>query len=225
MRKDKLLNRHWDKLNEYGLDVNELHNCCVYHFDAGEVIYKEGYPITWLGIVTIGKAKVCCSSSNGKNLVLCYFVSAGTIGGIELMANKDTATASLIALTEFECIAIPFDGNTSLLKNNNNFLNRLCYEISNNLVSSSNNFVSSALHTGEQRLCSYILESSQNGFFNDVLSDVACSIGLSYRHLFRLLNQLCEEGILIKAKNGYKIKSTDLLIKKASDARYTLVSL
>lgn len=224
MIKTILKKKHIDKLYEYGLDANHLKQCTIFRFTSGETIYQEDFPVTWLGIVIDGKAKVCCSSANGKNLVLCYFVSTGTIGGIELMANQNYATASLIATTDFECIAIPFEGNEKILRANNKFLNRLCYELSTNLVNSSSNFVTSALHTGEQRLCSYIIESSHNNVFNDVLTDVACSIGLSYHHLNRLLTQLCHENILAKENYGYRIKNMKLLIKKAEDARCKLIS-
>ncbi len=224
MIKNILKKKHIDKLHEYGLDENSLKQCEVFKFVAHEVIYQETFPITWLGIVIDGKAKVCCSSANGKNLVLCYFVSTGTVGGIEMMANQSSATASLIATTDFECIAIPFEENEKILRSNNKFLNRLCYEISTNLVNSSSNFVTSALHSGEQRLCSYILESSHNTIFNDNLTDVACSLGISYRHLSRLLTQLCEEKLLIKENYGYRIMNMNLLIKKAEDARCKLIS-
>ena len=82
MIKTILKKKHIDKLSKYGLDANHLKQCTIFRFAPGETIYQEDFPITWLGIVVDGKAKVCCSSANGKNLVLCYFVSTGTIGGI-----------------------------------------------------------------------------------------------------------------------------------------------
>lgn len=215
MRKSNLSTSHEDLLKKMEINSNELSSLFVLNYLPGETIYQEGYPITWLGIVLRGKAKVCCSSPNGNHLVLCYFVSSGIIGGIEMMSNTPNATASLIALTEFECIAIPFDSNIHVLKQSLIFIEQLCSQLSVNLVRSSSNFVSSSLYTGKQRLCSYILESSHKGIFSDVLTDVASSIGLSYRHMLRILSELCHEKILIKKENGYLINDLKQLKQNA----------
>ncbi|MEG0077277.1 MAG: cyclic nucleotide-binding domain-containing protein [Anaerorhabdus sp.] len=215
MIKTNLTKEYKETLLTYGLSIRNLDFCYVSSYKQGEIVIQENEPLNWIGIVLQGKAKVCCSSSNGKNLVLCYFVSSGIIGGLEMMSNTPNATASMIALTDFKCIVIPNKNNSNLLKQNIHFLNQLCFELSNSLVRSSNNFVSSSLHTGEQRLCSYILETSSRNLFCDVLSDVACSIGLSYRHMFRILNQLCLEGILEKKQSGYQIINKKQLELKA----------
>lgn len=218
MKTSHLTQYHNHLLQEIGLHEKEFDSLYVASYEPGEYIYQEGFPITWLGIVCQGKAKVCCSSTNGNHLVLCYFVSSGIIGGIEMMAHVSQATASLVTLTDFECIAIPFEHNLQTLKNNSVFLNHLCSQLSLNLLLSSRNFVSSALYTGKQRCCSYILESEHQSMFNDVLTDVACSIGLSYRHTLRILNELCTEGILAKKELGYKILDRTSLKENAIDS-------
>ncbi|MEG0177188.1 cyclic nucleotide-binding domain-containing protein [Anaerorhabdus sp.] len=215
MIKAGLTKEHKEMLLTYGLLISNLDSCYVASYKQGEYITQENNLLDWIGIVIQGKAKVCCTSANGKNLVLCYFISSGIIGGLEMMTNTPNATASMIALTDFKCIVIPSKNNCHLLKQNVHFLNQLCFELSNSLVRSSNNFVSSSLHTGEQRLCSYILEVSYKNLFRDVLTDVACSIGLSYRHMFRILNQLCRDGILEKKQSGYQIINKKQLELKA----------
>ena len=74
----------------------------------------------------------------------------------------------------------------------------------------------SALHTAEERLCAYIRETSYRSFFREVLTDTASSIGVSYRHLHRMLAALCGKGILEKTPQGYRVLDPARLEKKAA---------
>lgn len=216
MQSSRLKKEHIEKLEWYGINNIVLDSCLCLRFEAGETILHQGAPIFNLLIVVAGKAKVCSVSKNGKNLVLCYYISTGILGDIELMTNTYIATTSIIAITDFECIALPYQAYAKDLKDNKAFLNKLGSELSAKLLRSSNNHVSAALYSGEERLCSYILEASHNNIFNDILTDVSCSIGMSYRHMFRLLNQLCVDGLLDKRDNGYLIIDRDELIRRAA---------
>lgn len=216
MQRSKLDEKHFRKLNEYGLSVDDLQGCTCLKYEAGETVVQSGMLISNLLVVVSGKVKVCASTPNGKNLVLRYYVSEGLLGDIELMLNMAEADSSIIAITEFECVAIPYYNNIEKLKANNMFLNKLACELSLKLIESSVNCVSAALYTGEERLCTYILQTANNDIFNDTLTDTAASIGMSYRHMFRILNQLCENGILEKKKSGYHIIDRKLLKEKTN---------
>lgn len=216
MRKGSLNEEYLDKLNEYGIGSPEQEVCFCASYKAGETIFLEGMPIPHLLIVLSGKAKVCLDAKNGKNLVLCYYVSKGLLGDIELMTDSPVATTSVIALTDFECIALPIQDLSLKLKDNPTFLKKLGTELASKLLRSSKNYLVNALHSGEERLCTYILETSYEGRFNDTLTDVSSSIGMSYRHMFRLLNQLCSDGALVKKDDGYHIIDRQALIKRST---------
>lgn len=217
MQRKPLSDQHCVKLAEYGLQAIPLDSCVCLKFHAGETILQEGMPITYLFVVLSGSAKVCSTARNGKNLVLCYYICEGLMGDLELMTDTYIATTSIVAVTDFECIAIPFQRNALYLKSNVRFLNRLGSELALKLIRSSQNFVSASLYSGEERLCAYILQTSHNGIFSDILTDTACSVGMSYRHMFRLLNRLCEDGVLEKRENGYRILDRESLAEKATE--------
>lgn len=217
MQKSPLKKEHLNKLTEYGINNMVLDACTCLHFKAGETILQEGMPIIQLMIVITGKAKVCSTGKNGKDLVLCYYISDGIIGDIELMTNTYVAATNMIAITDFECIALPYQKYAIELKNNLAFLNRIGSELSAKLLRSSKNYVYTALYSGEERLCSYILQTSHDDIFDDILTDVSCSTGMSYRHMFRLLNQLCNDGLLNKRDKGYLIVDRDELIRRAAE--------
>lgn len=202
MLKSPLKREHLDKLSEY--DIFPDHAICQY-YQPGETILREGASMEQLLIVMTGTAKICATASNGRDLVLCYYLSEGLVGDIELMTDDYEAATTIIAITDFECIALPYRIYAAGLKSNLTFLNKMGRMLSVKLLQSSKSFVSTALHSGEERLCSYILQASHNDVFSESLTDVAGLIGISYRHLFRILNQLCNKGVLVKTSSGYRI--------------------
>ena len=215
MKKMPLEQLHMKKLAEYGLQDMPPGCCDCRRYEPGETILREFEPIPWIGLVVNGRSKVCRTAANGKTLILCYYVSGGMIGDIEMMGSQSSALASMIAISPFECVTVEYMACLAELETNTVFLNRLGTSLSGKLVDTHISLVSAALHSCEQRLCSYILQASYRGVFSDVLTDAACSIGMSYRHLFRLLGQLCNDGVLEKRANGYRIKNMDLLVQRA----------
>ncbi|WP_415067452.1 cyclic nucleotide-binding domain-containing protein [Lacrimispora sp.] len=207
-----------DKLAEYGLQNIPLEACSCLRFSSGEEVLREGTPIFWLFLVVDGRAKICRTAPNGKSLIICYYISSGMIGEVELMTRQENAVSSVIAITDFECIVINYQNCLTELKTNILFLNRLGIELAEKLHESTESFTSSALYTGEQRLCTYILQNSHHGLFNDILTDVSCSVGMSYRHMFRLLGQLCEDGVLDKRESGYYILNRRELMRRSHTA-------
>ena len=180
-------------------------------YEAGEDILREGMPIQYLYFVLKGTIKVCVNAENGKDLVLCHYVSEGILGDIELMTDLTRAVTSVVTITEFECIALPFQEYRKKLRKSIVFMNRLARELSLKLRQSSESVAHEALHSARERLCTYILQTSPGDVFREPLTDTACSIGTSYRHLLRMLRQLCEEGILQKTPSGYHIRDLQQL--------------
>lgn len=55
------------------------------------------------------------------------------------------------------------------------------------------------------RIRSYILGAEETGIFRDIMTDTATSVGTSYRHLYRMMGELCSEGIFEKRPSGCRI--------------------
>lgn len=198
-------------LTKWNIQADDLKDLSIGEFHNKEEIVAQGAAMKYLMIVVSGKAKVCNFAANGKNLVLSYYISDGIIGDMELMLSLENADTTIIALSEFRCILIPLETNRTFLKNNISFLNLIGEGLAAKLLKSSRNYLSAAFYTAQQRLCKYILETSYKNFFSDNMTDVAATIGISYRHLYRLLGELVNEGILAKAEDGYWIKNPEEL--------------
>ena len=205
MEKIAATKRHLEKLKRYGLENIEPGSINCYLFSSGEFIVRQEDEIEGLRVITKGKAKACRTSPNGKNLIFCYYVQDGIIGEIELITGVVKTENNIIAVGEVECLIIDDRVIKEELKTNIKFLTSIGEELSKKMLKVADNFVSSALLGGEQRLCSYILQNSTDNYFYDTLTDVSYSISMSYRHMFRLLKQLCKEKILKKEKRGYTI--------------------
>lgn len=210
---------HLDLLDKYGL-LDHQSVCTVRKFSSGETIFAQGVEYKYIMIVVSGKVKVCTSAPSGKDLVLAYYLSSGLIGDVELMSDTTYATASVITLSAFECIIVPFQDNQDSMFQNLTFMTTLAKGLSENLISSSYNYTSNALYSGEQRLCTYILQGAYKNYFFDNLTDVAATIGISYRHLLRLLNKLCDDAILKREKRRFQILDKEQLVKRSSEAEY-----
>lgn len=215
----QLKQHHLDLLNKYGL-LDHQSVCEVQQFKSGETIFSQGVEYKYIMIVVSGKAKVCTSAPSGKDLVLAYYLSSGLIGDVELMSNATYATASVITLSPFEVIIVPFQDDQDSIFKNLTFMTTLARGLSENLINSSHNYTSNALYSGEQRLCTYILQGSYKNYFFDNLTDVAATIGISYRHLLRLLNKLCDDGILKREKRKFQITDMEQLKYRSSEAEY-----
>lgn len=209
-------------LKEYGLDLGSIQDCALCRFSSGEVLLNQGIPVEHLFIVLQGKVKVCMLAANGKVLTLCYYITSGILGDVELVQSDKCASATSIAVVPSNCIRIPLNLNQGYLMNNITFMNRVARGLSTKLLNSSNAHLTSALYSGEERLCSYILMSEHNGMFTEILSDVSKSIGISYRHLFRMLNSMCQSGVLEKRESGFMVLDRQYLTANCTLAKTDL---
>lgn len=217
MQRLPLKAEHICRLECYDLTGVDLRDAVRLQFQPCETILRQGMPMEYLLFVLSGKVKVCSAAANGKNLLLCYYISEGIIGDVELMTDAHIASTTISAVTEFCCIGLPYTKYADILKANLAFINRVGRELAVKLLRSSGNSAVIALHSGEERLCAYILQTAQDNVFSETLTDAARSIGASYRHTLRMLKQLCADGVLQKETHGYRIISRAALMRRASD--------
>lgn len=220
MERFELTKKQLQKLREYGLEDFPLADVFGVKFSAGEIFLREGMPAEYLLIVLRGKAKVCRDSIDGKELILSYYISDGILGEEELMTDDPLAHNYVIALTDFYCIALSLKNNRKALKENCRFVNTMARELAGKLKRSDERYFATALYSAEKRLCSYILQIEKNNCFTEVLTEVAATVGISYRHLHRLMRQLSEEGILYKKGRNYEIVDRQRLMEKLYDEAF-----
>lgn len=143
--------------------------------------------------------------------VICFYISDGLIGEAEYYSNTNIGCTTVTAFGKLSCVAIPVAENRAYLNNNLEFSRIAAATLADKLVKQTINAVENTLYSAKTRLCRYILDVSVNNYFRDIMMDVAYSVGVSYRHLYRMMSQLCDEGIMEKDVVGYHICKLDKL--------------
>jgi len=217
MQKEALLAEDRAELAGYGLDPGRIPGVHVLTLEPKETLLRQGEAMDLMYVVRGGTARVCINARNGKNLIICYYISRGILGDVELMRADRRASTTVVAVSPLRLITIPIESSRAYLRGNLAFMNFIAESLSEKLLNSSSAHAASALYSSEERLCSYILMTEHGGTFSDVLSDAAQSVGMSYRHLFRVINSLCDDGILKKTASGYRILDRELLRARSAD--------
>lgn len=216
MQKQKLPAQYAPSLAEYGLDWIDPAAAVLLKYDRCEWMLRAEQPIEYLYILLSGKAKVCMSDESGRNLLLCYYVSEGMMGDIEMLMGRHDAISSVQAVSTVVCIGLPLSVYAPMLLSNLPFVLRAAKGLAIKLHNSVSNTTEIILRPFETRLCEYLVQSAQNGVFSERLIDVAEQLGVSYRHLLRSLKALCEESLLEKRADGYHLLNEAKLREKAA---------
>jgi len=217
MQREPLNAAHAQRLARCGIAGIDPGGARLVRFSPGETLLNEGMPIEELLIIVSGRAKVSAAAANGRDLLLCYYVSEGILGDVELLTGARTACTTVRAVTEFVCIALPYAAYAETLLSQLPFVRHVARGLAEKLLDSSRANANNALHAGKERLAAYILRSAAGGAFWEPLTDAARATGMSYRHLVRLLGALREEGLIKKAGRGYRIIDADALRMLARD--------
>ena len=216
MQKQKLPAQYYPVLAEYGLGWLDPSSAVLIRYDRCEWMLLAEQEINYLYIMLSGKAKVCMSDESGRTLLVCYYVSEGIMGDIELMMGRREAISSVQAVTPVVCICLPLQTYSEAMLSHLPFVLRVAKGLSVKLHASVASTTEIILRPFEARLCAYVLQSAQGGVFSERLIDVAEQLGVSYRHLLRALKSLCEEGILEKRKDGYHVIKEKALQEKTA---------
>lgn len=217
MQKTKLTPQNAKKLAEYSLEGLDLSGAVLIRYERGEWFLREGGAIEYLYFILSGKAKVCMSEPGGRNLLLCYYMSDGIMGDVELMMGSREAISSVQALTPLTCIGLPLSTYTPALLAHLPFVLHLGRGLAKKLHASVASTTEIILKPFEGRLCAYLLQSAQGGLFSERLTDTAEQLGVSYRHLLRRLKALSEAGVIVKRRDGYFLFNEQELKKRAAD--------
>ena len=216
MQKQKLPAKYAPALAEYALDWLDLSAAVLLTYERCEWMLRAEEEIDYLYVMLSGKAKVCMSDESGRNLLLCYYISEGIMGDIELLMGRHEAISSVQAVSTVVCIGLPLSVYAPMLLSHLPFVLRAAKGLAIKLHDSVASTTEIILRPFETRLCEYLLQSAQSGVFSERLIDVAEQLGVSYRHLLRSLKALCDKGLLEKRADGYHLLDEVRLREKAA---------
>lgn len=217
MKRMRLRAEHVKRLHSLGLDAGNEDGCFALRLEPGENITGPE-PISCLYVVVEGRAAVLQHSPDGKTLIISEYVSEGVLGEIELLIGNSNREMRAVAITGFECIAVPFKVCREALETSLLFNRTLAGMLAEKLAASTRTYAATVFCTAEERLCAHILRNADGGVFRGLFTEVADMTGMSYRHMFRILERLSEEGLLEHSRGGVRVLDLEGLVRRAGPA-------
>lgn len=216
---EKFDEKYYKYISDLQLSQQQLSQVQIHTYEYKEYVIHEDDAINALKIIISGNAKVTISANNGKILLLSFYKSFGVIGDVEFLSGED-ATCNVIALSELKLISIPYAILSENLKQIDKQMHFLFRDLSYKLRNSSKQAVINNLYTLSNRVCGYIYSTNYKNYFDENLTETSELLGTSYRHLLRVIKELCDKKVLERVDKGiYKILDLDKL-DELSDGCY-----
>ena len=174
-----------------------------FQFNKGEIIFKEGDEMRGIYFIQNGLVKVHKQWGNDKELII-RFAKDGQIVGHRGLGSDIYFPVSATALERTTVCFIEKDFFDSTLKVNHNFLYELMMFFAAELKESEKNMRNLAHMPVKGRIAQALLllkekfGTDDNNAIDIILSrqDLASYIGTSYETLFRMMNEMVEEGCI-----------------------------
>lgn len=208
---EQLIDELYHKYNIDKLfEKNMKEDLFLVKFEKGEIICREGDPLKYLHFMVEGKIKVNQTQENGKSRLICFVQDFEILGYIEFFAESEYISI-MQAVTDVYCLGLDLSIYKTELVKDPKFLNLVAKKLAKTVLVNNEKSSFNLLYPLETRLTTYILLTADGLEFKDNLTIVAEQLTTSYRHLTRILSKLCEEGILIRESNYFKIIKLEAL--------------
>lgn len=200
-----------------------LPHLSLFQFDQGELICAQGETACHLYVLVKGKVKIFTTSPEGKTLILSFKKPLEVIGDIEYVRGISYLN-SVEAASSVQMIGIHYRWLKKYGTDYAPLLQFLLQIITHKFCVKSNTLSINLLYPVEVRFARYLLSvpieewdsANKEQISTSNLLDAANMIGTSYRHLNRVIQQFCKEGLIERANGFLLIKDKEGLTKVAS---------
>ena len=192
---------------QFSVDLADMAR--LLQFSAGEFLIRRGDPSRYLYFLVEGKVKLIETGASGKRILYGYMRSSGALGEVaSLWGRKPRLSVQ----------AVDLELHREALFSDNRFLRYLCKLLAERVTQLDNNIASLMSCPIESRLAAFILENSEGCEFRISLTECAEFTSTSYRHLIRVMNALCDRGILRRSRQQFEILDREQLTALAESA-------
>ncbi|MFD2863666.1 Crp/Fnr family transcriptional regulator [Mucilaginibacter antarcticus] len=195
-----------------------------YKVKKGEVIFKEGDPVKGIFFVNTGIVKVHKRWGADKELIL-RFASEGLVFGHRALGGNGVYTISATALQAGTISYVDMEFFEATLKVNADFIYKMLLFFAEELRVSERKMRNLAHMPVKGRVAEALLMLKEQfgltkeGFINIELSrqDLASFSGATYETVFRVINELIQEGLLILSGKSISIANEQKLSRLTED--------
>ncbi|MFA6087740.1 Crp/Fnr family transcriptional regulator [Mucilaginibacter sp.] len=193
----------------------------------GEIIFKEGDPVTGIYFVYTGLVKVYKKWDTEKELII-RFAKEGAIFGHRGLGKNDTYPVSASAMEAGIVCYISLDFFEATLKVNTNFTYQLLMFFADELRESERKMRNLAHMPVKGRVSEALMAlqkqfgTNHDGFINIGMSrqDLASYCGATYETVFRMINELVHDGLISISAKSIRINNLDALSILAQDVMF-----
>jgi CRP/FNR family transcriptional regulator, polysaccharide utilization system transcription regulator len=180
-----------DSLNEARLEVS---------FKKGEIIYKQGTPLTHIVILNDGLGKIYLEGVKGRNLILCYTRTYDLNGGVGVFIDQ-RHHSSLMAVTDCGACFIEINAFKAVLRSNAAFMEAYLKKYSERVLHTYQQFAVLTQKNMEGRMAESILYLNDQVFRNGVIKnvtkqDLAELTAMTKESAIRVLKDFKEDGLI-----------------------------
>ena len=194
------------------LDIYKISD--LVSFERNEYLVTAGVPSPYLYFILSGKTICFSHTSSEKNNCVFFSQRQTLVGEASSLFGKPPAF-NVKALSDTLCIAISLSRYRGDLLNDLTFVRNVCQLLASK-INNEGRYSTTLLDPLEVRLAQFILLNSNGRLFTLQLTDCADALNTSYRHLLRIMKQLCALNILSKEHNCYYIQDRDALERVSS---------
>ena len=165
------------------------------NFAKDEIVIKENEDVDCLYFILVGKVKAFSCNVKGDFDVV--YMTKGMIGDVEFVSARP-AVRTVQVVSDTLCMRLNVKGYRHRLMSDRNFLRYLTAQLADKIVMLRAPSEANATQiSSEDRLLEYLkLSVKEDGQITQSLREIAPVMGVSYRHLIRMMNALCEDGRL-----------------------------
>jgi len=188
----------------------------------GEIIFKEGDPVTGIYFVFSGSVKVYKKWDEGKELII-RFAREGAVFGHRALGKNNTYPISAAAIEPSVICYFDMEFFEATLKVNTDFTYQLLMFFADELRESEKRMRNLAHMPVKRRVAEALLAlknqfgTTKDGFINIDLSrqDLASYAGATYETVFRMINELVNDKLISLSGKHIRIVSEEALINFA----------
>lgn len=175
-------------------------------YDPNETVCRAGEIVSSIILLLEGELIASFVTKGGQVHTELHYHSPNILGLVAAMWHQ-AAINDIKTLSPCLCIFLPIEKCEEELREDTVFLNYACRYLADHIREISNRF--DPLPT---RLARFILSETKDGLFSYNLTFCSEILGTSQRHLFRVLRDFCDQGILVRRSKGvYEVLAPERL--------------
>jgi CRP/FNR family transcriptional regulator, polysaccharide utilization system transcription regulator len=171
------------------------------HFKAGEVIFKQGSPLSHIVSFSKGLAKVYKETGNQRDVIISIIKPGNMIGGSFLYYDRRHQFSFSALIDSLVCF-IEVKAFQEIIKKNNHFAESYMHDASQKHIQLLNRFQNVTIKQSHGRMAEMLLYLSEEIFYADnydiILSrqELADFTGMSKEGTIRILKEFKNDGLI-----------------------------